>query len=62
VDYHDLDDGRVLVLSRNSARGKTSEAVIATDAALLFHVRNDKVTRLGLYWDRDRALADLGMG
>jgi ketosteroid isomerase-like protein len=54
-------NGRVLVLSRNGARGKTSEAVIGTDAALLFHVRNAKVTRLVLYWDRDRALADLGL-
>jgi hypothetical protein len=45
VGYRELDDGRVLVLARDSARGKTSEAVIATDAAILFQVRNDKVTR-----------------
>jgi hypothetical protein len=61
VGYRELDDGRVLVLSRNSAQGKTSEAAIATDAAILFHVRDDRVTRLVLYWDRDRAFADLGL-
>ena len=60
-DYRELDEGRVLVLSRNSARGKTSELDIATDAAIVFHVRDDRVTRLVLYWDRDRAFADLGL-
>jgi ketosteroid isomerase-like protein len=60
-DYRELDDGRVLVLSRNSARGKTSEADIATHVAIVFHVQDDRVTRLVLYWDRDHALSDLGL-
>jgi ketosteroid isomerase-like protein len=63
-EYRELDDGRVLVLVHVSGRGRTSGLDVgdaqATAAALL-HVRDGKVTRLVLYGDSDRALADLGL-
>jgi ketosteroid isomerase-like protein len=63
-EYRELDDERVLVLAHFRGRGKTSGLELGqmqTKVAALFHVRGGKVTRLVLYWDRDRALADLGL-
>ena len=62
--YCELDDQRVLVLVRFSARGKTSGLQLArmrTESATLFHVRDGKVTRLVVYWDREPALTHLGL-
>ncbi len=63
--YRRLDGNRTLILIRRSARGKgrgleVTEA-IRTQGAVLFHVQSGTVTRLVLYWDRDRAFADLGL-
>jgi ketosteroid isomerase-like protein len=47
-----------------SGRGKTSGldlAQIRSKGAWLVHVRDGKVTRFVRYWDRERALADLGL-
>jgi ketosteroid isomerase-like protein len=63
-EFHQLDDGRVLVLIHRSARGKTSGLEVEqlrSKGAQLFHLRDGNVTRLVLYWNRDRALADLGL-
>jgi ketosteroid isomerase-like protein len=63
-EYLELDDGRVLVLAQFSGRGKTSGlevGEISATGANLFYVRGDRVWKLVLYWDRDRALADLGL-
>jgi ketosteroid isomerase-like protein len=63
-EYRDLDGERVLVLVHWGGRGKTSGLEVAqmtTRAAVLFHVRAGKVTRLVAYLDRDHALADLGL-
>ena len=63
--YRELDDERVLVLTRRSGRGKISGLEIGemrTHGAQLFHVRNGMVTKYVFYFDRDRALADLGLG
>jgi ketosteroid isomerase-like protein len=62
--YLELDGERVLALTHYSARGKKSGLELGemwAKAALLFQVRDGKVTRIVSYWDRDNALADLGL-
>jgi ketosteroid isomerase-like protein len=63
VEYRELDAERVLVLIHVSGRGRTSGLELGqmrTKAAHLFHVRSGSVTRHVHYWDRERALAELG--
>jgi ketosteroid isomerase-like protein len=63
-EYRELDDERVLVLLHLVGRGKASGVQlgqIRTKAANLFHVRGGKVTRLVLYADQERGLAELGL-
>ena len=60
-EYRELDDERVLVLTYQTGRGKSSGVVTRQRRATLFQVRNGKVTRRVNYWDRDRALAELGL-
>jgi ketosteroid isomerase-like protein len=63
-EYRELDDERVLVLSRYSGRAKTSGLELGqmgAKGATLFHIRDVKVTRFVGYWDRERAFADLGL-
>ena len=61
VEYRELDDERVLVLTYASGRAKASGVQIGQMRANVFHLRRGKVTRLVAYWDRERALADLGI-
>jgi len=61
-EYRVLDSERILVLVHNSGRGRTSGlAVDQHSVANLFQIRGGRVTRFVLYWDSDRALADLGL-
>ena len=63
-EYRELDEERVLVLGHFAGRGKTSGLEIGqvfTKAASVFHIRDGKVTKLVLYTDYQRALADLGL-
>jgi ketosteroid isomerase-like protein len=63
-EYRELGRGRVLVLARFGGRGKTSGLEIgqmSAKAASLFTLRSGEVTRIVQYFDRNRALADLGL-
>jgi ketosteroid isomerase-like protein len=60
-DYRELDGQRVLVLVRYSGRGTTSGVAQEMEGAHLFHVRERVVTKLVIYLERNRALADLGL-
>jgi hypothetical protein len=62
--YRTLDHKRVLVLSHQTGRGKASGfdlGQMRTENGTLFHITDGKVTRLVIYWNGDRALADLGL-
>jgi ketosteroid isomerase-like protein len=62
-EYREIDDARVLVLAHTSGgRGKGSGLELGHHGgggATLFTIRAARVARLVVYWDRDRALADL---
>jgi ketosteroid isomerase-like protein len=63
-EYCEVDDERVLVVIRLRGRGKTSGLElrqIPGRGAGLFHLRHGKVTRYVIYWDYERARADLGL-
>jgi hypothetical protein len=62
--YRALDDEHVLVLNSFEGHGKTSGVGVAnlmTKGASHWTLSDGKVTRLVLYWDRDRALTELGL-
>ena len=62
--HRELDGERVLVLFHFSARGKASGLEVGdlwTEGATLFHIRDGLVAKLVMYWDRERALIDLGL-
>jgi hypothetical protein len=62
-DCRELDAERFLLTGRAVARGKTSGMDITQQrsAAVLFCLDNHRVIRLVQWWDRERALADLGL-
>jgi ketosteroid isomerase-like protein len=65
-EYRELDGERVLVLMLHCGRGKASGMEVGQmgtkrAGANVFHVRDGRVRKLILYWDRDNAFADLGL-
>lgn len=63
-EYREIDEERVLLLVQFSGRAKTSgmalEHMQTTNAAVL-HIHDGEVCKVLLYWDRERALVDLGL-
>ena len=62
--HRELDKTRVLSLIRRSGRGRTSGVEVErmqSLAADVWHVLDGRVMQLVHYWDRERALADLGL-
>jgi hypothetical protein len=62
--FRELDDERVLVLTSRSGRGRTSGVELdelQTRGASLIQVGDGTVTKIVNWFDRDRALADLGL-
>jgi len=64
-EYRLLEDGRVLTLGRFTAHGRASGVdldELTTRGANVFTLRGEKVVKLVVYFDREHALADLGLG
>ena len=64
TEFREIDDERVLVLIKFRGRAKASGmelGEVRSSNASVHHIRNGKVVKLVLYWDRERALADLGV-
>jgi ketosteroid isomerase-like protein len=63
-EFIELDADRVLVLVHYGGRGKASGldlGHVGSQAAAVLHIHDGMVTRYATWWDRDRALADLGL-
>ena len=63
-EYLELDDGRVLVFAEFGGTARISGLDIQdgrSKGADVFEIRDGKVRKLTLYWDREHALADLGL-
>ena len=63
AEFREFDGERVLVFHSWSGRGKSSGldlGEMGAESATLFQVRDGKVSRLVIYFDRERAVADLG--
>jgi ketosteroid isomerase-like protein len=60
-EYRELDDGRIFVLDRLTGRGRSSGLQGEAVGARVFEISDGRVTRIVVYLDRDRALADLGL-
>jgi ketosteroid isomerase-like protein len=56
-----VDDRRVLVFSRQTARGKASGIPSEREQADVFVLHGGKIVRWQIYWDRSDARRDVGL-
>ena len=61
TEYRELDSERVLVFVHRRRRETSLVDAVPADSAGVFHVHGGKVSKLAIYWNRYRALADLGL-
>jgi ketosteroid isomerase-like protein len=64
TEFREIDEECVLVLVRFEGRAKASGVQLRqmrSSNASVHHIKDGKVIELMLYWDSDRALADLGL-
>jgi uncharacterized protein len=59
-DFIEVDD-HVVVLSRQTARGKLSGTPVERQLAEVFTLRNGRIVRWEAYWDRTEALKAVGL-
>ena len=60
-DVIDAGDGRVLVLTRDHARPKGSDAEVSFLGAPVWTLRGGKLARIEFYWNRDEGIAAAGL-
>src|SRR2546423_1644513 len=56
-----LTPDQVLVLASFTSRGRSTGLDVRAVVARVFEISAGRVTRMTVYWNRDRALADLGL-
>ena len=61
VDVIDVDDERVLVIGRQSGKGRGSGAPVASDNFTLWTLRGGRVVELSMFQHRDDALEAAGL-
>jgi ketosteroid isomerase-like protein len=63
-EYREVDEERVVVLLHYSGSGTTSGldlTEVGSAHANIFHIWDGKVTKYVVYWEYERAFADLGL-
>jgi len=64
-EYREVDGGQVVVVLLHYSGSGTTSGLDLTEVgsahANVFHIRDGRVTKYIVYWEHERALADLGL-